>query len=162
MRASGSVWQTHWPLPSIRWTWKTGVTIVRGCTTVPGFLLPISSFYELIDAFDKNVNLRALTDGMIAFGTPVCHCTAPLSTLICNDYLTPDTALSQWPVCTSLAHFLPQEYNPWHSGQLPTSLPGPGDPIDVYIDSVRLLPHHILLAKVTSSTKLVSQPHWYR
>lgn len=41
-----------------------------------------------------------------------------------------------------------QPYNPWHGHHLPQPLPGLGDPIDVYIDSVRLLPEHVLLAKV--------------
>ena len=32
--------------------------------------------------------------------------------------------------------------------QLSKPFPGPDSPIDVYVDSVRLLPEHILLAKV--------------
>lgn len=41
-----------------------------------------------------------------------------------------------------------QSYNPWHGHQLPLPLPSLGDPIDLYVDSVRLLPEHVLLAKV--------------
>ena len=37
-----------------------------------------------------------------------------------------------------------------HFHQLSKPLPGPDSPIDVYVDSVRLLPEHVLLAKVTS------------
>ena len=32
--------------------------------------------------------------------------------------------------------------------QLSKPFPGPDSPIDVYVDSVRLLPEHVLLAKV--------------
>jgi hypothetical protein len=42
-----------------------------------------------------------------------------------------------------------QAYNPWHGRQLLQPLPGPADPVDIYVDSVRLLPEHVLLARVT-------------
>ena len=39
-------------------------------------------------------------------------------------------------------------YNPWYNSQLASPPLGPGDPLDLYIDSIHLLPQHILLAKV--------------
>ena len=39
-------------------------------------------------------------------------------------------------------------YNPCYNTQLASPPPGPGDPLDLYIDSIHLLPQHILLAKV--------------